>query len=382
MSSHVHTTYLSPPSISDSDIQAVTAALRSGWAAPVGPSIAEFEDLVCSQMGFRHGVALASGTSAIHLGLKFLGVQPGDIVITSTLTFAATAFPIMYLGAIPAFVDVDESWNMDVELLDSAIRALRRSGKTISAIIPVDLYGTPANYARLSEISKRHEIPLFADSAESLGSKLNNGNLSDYVSAAAVSFNGNKIITTSGGGMLLTDDVDFVERVKHWSTQSREPAPWYEHKEVGYNYRLSNILAALGSSQTSRLPEIVRKRRSIRDAYREAFLRIGAVEVQKDPEWGISNAWLSVALFDREAHTRIPTEVRLELASNGIEARPIWKPLHSQPVFSSSPAFLSGHADDIFGRGLCLPSGTDMSTDQIARVTRHVTSVLKRMDRS
>ena len=363
--------FLSSPVASEADLLAVEKSLRSGWIAPSGPDLKDFEASMAEYLGVNSAVGLSSGTAAIHLGLKYLGVGEGDVVLIPTLTFGATAFAASYLGAIPVFVDVDQSWNMDPEQTRSALDLLVSEGRAVAAAIPVDLYGSPANYGELLSLFEEFGVSVFEDAAEGLGGSFGSRKLGSSGRGAALSFNGNKILTTSGGGMLVTDDPEFAAKVRFWATQSREDFPWYEHEEVGYNYRLSNILAALGNSQLSRIDQTVARRREVRELYRTGLAELASVSVQTDPPWGQSNAWLSVVSFDLHSQPDAPTRVRLALEERNIESRPIWKPMHQQPVFADSRSFLSGNADSIYASGLCLPSGpaiTDSDIDEICSV--------------
>jgi len=361
--------YLSPPQATETDIDMVVAAMRSGWIAPIGPDLNAFEKEIAEQAGVKCAVGLSSGTSALHLILKYLNVGPGSEVIMPTVTFAATAFPVQYVGASPVFVDIDEtSWNLDVDQVALAIKTIRKRGGIVGAVIPVDLYGTPANYEDLMSLAAETGIPVIEDAAEALGSTHVNGRTGSFGDAGFFSFNGNKIITTSGGGMLLTNNQELAAKARYWSSQSRGSFPWYEHEETGYNYRLSNILAAIGRSQLARLPDIVVKRRQIRDWYRERLCTLPGVSVQDDPPWGSSNAWLTVAVFDHRRYAEAPKRIREHLETHNIESRPIWKPLHLQPVFSSAQSFLTGRAEAFFGDGLCLPSGTTLTIEDVDRV--------------
>jgi pyridoxal phosphate-dependent aminotransferase EpsN len=344
----------------------------------VGPDLTGFEQDMTEYLGVRHAVALASGTAAIHLALRYLGVQAGDAVLVPAVTFAATAFPVTYLGATPVFVDIDESWNMDPDLLRHAIHVIRRQGIRVAAALPVDLYGSPANYEAIGAALAEEEIPYVEDAAEALGARSDAGRIGAFGSAGVLSFNGNKIITTSGGGMLVTDDAQIAEKVRHWSTQSREQHPWYEHEEVGFNYRLSNVLAALGRSQLRRIDAEVAARRAIRAKYAERLCEIPGLSIQQDPSWGTSNAWLTVANFDPALHGDAPTRIRLALEAHNIESRPIWKPMHQQPIFADCPTFLTGAADRLFSEGLCLPSGSALDEADVDRVSDLVIDALLR----
>lgn len=370
--------FLSAPQATERDISAVVGSMKSGWLAPAGPDLVSFEQEMAEFLGVGHAVALSSGTAALHLGLKYLGVQAGDYVLVPTLTFGATAFAVTYLGAIPVFIDVDsESWNLDPTLVKAAVESLRAGGKRVSAIIPVDLYGTPCNYSELIQVCNELDIPMLEDAAEGLGASFGSSMLGTMGRAGVLSFNGNKLITTTGGGMLVTNDEAFASKVRFWSTQSRENFPWYEHEEIGYNYRLSNVLAALGRSQLRRVPSEVDSRRAIRELYRALFAELPGVEVQSDPSWGRSNAWLSVVRLDQSIYPDAPTRIREFLETHNIESRPVWKPMHQQPVFRENASFLNGKADAIFDDGLCLPSGTGLTSSDIERVASLVIQCLK-----
>jgi dTDP-4-amino-4,6-dideoxygalactose transaminase len=363
--------HLSAPVASDHDKQAVQDSLDSGWLAPFGPELVQFEEQMANYLGVAHGVGLTSGTAAIHLGLKYLGVLPGDVVLVPTLTFGATAFAVSYLGAEPVFVDADDSWNMDPEQTRLALESLARDGRRIGAALPVDLYGSPANYGELLPLFSEFDVPVFEDAAEGLGGDYGHQKLGGFGLGSALSFNGNKILTTSGGGMLVTNDGEFADKVRFWATQSREDFPWYEHEEIGYNYRLSNILAALGRSQLERIDSTVARRRELRELYRVGLAGLEGVHVQDDPPWGQSNAWLSVVAFNLNLYPDAPTRARLALEERNIESRPVWKPMHQQPVFAGARSFLSGKADSVYSSGLCLPSGpgiTDTDIDEICAV--------------
>ena len=361
--------YLSPPNIGQDEVSAVTVALESGWVAPVGPEIGRFETEIAHAARRNHGVALSSGTAALHLGLKALGVGQGDEVVVPTLTFAATAFAVCHAGAQPIFLDSEaESWGLDPELLGHLLAGRARAGKLPAAVVPVDLFGRTCSCQEITEICSEYEIPLLWDSAEALGAAYGDSPAGSFGNAAAFSFNGNKIITTSGGGALVTDDPEVAKRVRHWSTQSREPLPWFEHYEIGYNYRMSNVLAALGRAQLAKLPDTVERRRAIRSRYASALDAIAGVTVVADPSWGRSNAWLTMVVFDSELHPSAAERVRKALDASDIEARPVWKPMHSQPVFAEEEAVLSGVADRVSREGLCLPSGTCMAEVDLDRV--------------
>lgn len=302
-------------------------------------------------------------------------------MIVPTLTFAATAFPISYLGAEPVFVDVDESWNINPGLLEDAIRSTRKRGLKVGAVIPVDLYGTPANYSDIECVLSSENIPLIEDAAEGLGAETSGvmaRRAGAFGRAGVVSFNGNKIITSSGGGILVSDDTELIEKSRFWSTQAREDVSWYEHREIGQNYRMSNLLAALGNSQMRRIDDEVSKRRRIREWYADRFRSIEGISVQGDPAWGLSNAWLTVVRFDPKTISASPGSIQDFLESHDVEARRIWKPLHKQPVFSSMHSYLTGEADTIFSEGLCLPSGSGLSEEQVDFVANLIITAIKK----
>jgi dTDP-4-amino-4,6-dideoxygalactose transaminase len=361
--------HLSPPDVGQTEISAVVAALESGWVAPAGPEISLFETEIAASADRPHAVALSSGTAALHLGLRALGVRAGDEVVVPTLTFGATAFAVKYLGAEPLFVDCEpDAWSLDAQLLRGLFEERGAEGRLPAAVVGVDLFGRTCDYDALEQVCAEYGVPLVLDSAEALGGAFGSTPAGSRGRFAIFSFNGNKIITTSGGGALVTDDAEMASRVRKWASQSREPLPWYEHEEIGFNYRMSNVLAALGRAQLARLPEIIQRRRHIRDRYSGALQDVPGVTVMGDPLWGRSNAWLTTVTFDNDHYPAAAERVRKALDAEDIEARPIWKPMHRQPVFAHAHAVLSGVADRAFRDGLCLPSGTGMSDADIDRV--------------
>ena len=371
--SEINRLYLSPPNVTDTEVDAVVAALRSGWIAPLGPEVDAFETEMASFVGVAHAVALSSGTAALHLGLLSLGVKPGDEVVVPTMTFGATAFPVTYVGAAPVFLDIEsESWNLDPELLEVFLSRREKAGRLPAAIITVDVFGRSCDYAPILATAARYRIPVLADSAEALGATYGDRSCGSFGAASVISFNGNKIMTTSGGGMLLTDNAVIAEKVRFWATQSREDAPWYQHEEIGYNYRMSNILAALGRAQLSRLPEMIERRCQIRDRYESILSRARGVTVLSDPPWGRSNSWLTTIRCDPSLHPDGPSRIRKALDVVNIESRPVWKPMHQQPVFSRAESHLTGVADSIFVEGLCLPTGVAMTDSDVDRVAEIV----------
>lgn len=360
---------LSTPDVGPLEEQAVVRAIRSGCVAPAGPDLDDFEIEMAQRIGVDHAVGLASGTAALHLGLLTLGVQPGDVVITSTLTFAATANAIIYTGAEPFFIDVDEATgNMDAALLDLAIDSLQRSGERIGAVIPVDLLGKSADYTLIEEITARYGIPVLADAAEAVGATHQGRPAGSFGDAAAVSFNGNKIMTTSGGGMLLTNDRELADNVRYLSTQARQPVAHYEHTEIGYNYRLSNLLAAVGRAQLSRLDALIAKRRAVREQYLHWSTATAGIEIFGGVDDQDDNCWLTAILLDPQRYPESVESLIATMADHGVETRRLWKPMHLQPVFSKNRSLLSGAADRLYKHGVTLPSGSNMTEGQLERV--------------
>lgn len=360
--------HLSAPDVGFDEHQAVSRAMSSGWIAPIGPEIDAFETEMAHRIGVRHAIALSSGTAALHLGLLSAGVGPGMVVPTSTLTFAATANAIRYTGAVPFFVDSDPATgNIDPELLDEALVDLARAGASIGAILPVDIFGKAADYTRLEQIAAAHGVPLLCDSAESVGSTHQGRPTGSFGLASAFSFNGNKIMTTSGGGMLLTDDDDVAITARRLSTQARLPVPHYEHSEIGYNYRLSNVLAALGRAQLNRLDEMVARRRQIRSRYQDALAQVPDVTVLGSDDDRADNCWLTCLVLHDERRLTIH-DLGASFAAADIETRRLWKPMHQQPAFREHGSLQNGVSDRLFESGLSLPSGSGMSDDDVDRI--------------
>ena len=374
--------FLSSPDVTQAEEDALVRAFRSNWIAPLGPEVDALESELAEYTGRAHAVALSSGTAALHLGLLNLGVGPGDLVLTSSLTFAATANAITYTGAEPVFVDADESGNMNPALLEQALTTLRGEGHEIKAVVPVDLLGKTADHAAIGRIAADHGAVVLSDAAESLGATRDGKQSAAYGVAAAVSFNGNKIMTTSGGGALLTDDEEMAARTRYLATQARQPVVHYEHPDIGYNYRLSNILAALGRAQLDRLEEMIERRRALRVRYRELFAAVPGVEMFGEPS-GVDggptrdNFWLSSILVDPGTAGFTAEDLRVHLAGQDIEARPLWKPMHLQPVFAGRRAFTDGTGERLFTTGLSLPSGSVLDESSIGRVVESITSFLE-----
>lgn len=364
---------LSSPDVGELEERYVLEAIRSGWIAPLGPDVDAFERELADRVGVAHAVALSSGTAALHLGLLGLGVGPGDVVVTSTMTFAATANAIVYAGAEPYFVDCDlATGNMDPELLREALSGLRGAGEPVAAIVPVDLLGKCVDYAAILALSEEFGIPVLADAAESLGASFGGRPAGSFGRASALSFNGNKIMTTSGGGMLLTDDEPLARRTRYLATQARQPVVHYEHVDIGYNYRMSNLLAALGRAQLSRLDAMLARRREIREAYRTLVESIDGVEIFGGEADAEDNCWLTSIVIDPEAAGFSAGELRTSLAESRVESRPLWKPMHLQPVFAGARSAVNGNSERLFRTGLTLPSGSVLSEEQVGRVIRAV----------
>ena len=367
---------LSPPDVGKLEEEYVLRALRSGWVAPTGPEVTAFEQEVAARTGVAHGVAMSSGTAALHLALLGVGVGPEDVVLVSTMTFVASANAVLYTGAQPAFVDSGPDGNMDPALLEEAILDLRQRGCRVGAVMAVDLLGRVADLHTLGEICRRHEVPLIEDAAESLGSSLGGAPAGSFGRAAIVSFNGNKIMTTSGGGMLLTDDPQLADHARYLSMQAREPVAHYEHRLVGYNYRMSNILAALGRAQLVRLDDMIARRRQIRDSYRSAVEGIQGVSIFQGEGDVSDNCWLTALLVDPDVSS-VPAQTLLErLDEQGVEARPLWKPMHRQPLFSDAPAYVNGQSERFFSQGVTLPSGSRHGPEAIDWVCSAVREVV------
>ena len=367
--------FLSSPDITQAEEDALVRAIRSGWVAPLGPDVDAFEAEIAAFTGRDHAVALSSGTAALHLALIQLGAGPGTVVITSTMTFAATANAVVYTGAEPVFVDCDETGNMNPDLLEDALREQTALGRRVVAILPVDLLGKIADYPRIGALASEYGVPVLADAAESLGAVRDGRAAGKDGVAAAISFNGNKIMTTSGGGMLVTDDAEIAQRTRYLATQARQPVVHYEHVDVGYNYRLSNLLAGMGRAQLVRLPSMIERRRGWRRAYRELAASLPGVEVFGGSDGSAAGAvdhdnfWLTSLLVDEAASGWSATDLQLHLATLDIEARPLWKPMHLQPVFAGSTSYVDGTSEQYFSSGVSLPSGSALSDEQFERVT-------------
>jgi pyridoxal phosphate-dependent aminotransferase EpsN len=367
--------YLSPPHMGPEELGLLTEAFNSNWVAPLGPHVESFERELCQRVGTAHAVALSSGTAGLHLALSVLGVSRGDEVLVATLTFAASANPVTYLGAEPVFLDADpQTWTLDPGILEEELSEADRRGRLPRAVIAVDLYGQCADYQAIQALCARYDIPLIEDAAESLGSTYQGRSAGSLGSLGVLSFNGNKIITTSGGGALLSDRKEWIERARFLSTQARDPAPHYQHTQIGFNYRMSNLLAAVGRGQLRVLGERVEARRRVNAFYREAFRDLPGVSFQPEAPAGRSNCWLSCILVDPQLFGATRDEVRLRLEAEDIEARPVWKPMHLQPVFSRCRTRGGRVAERLFEQGLCLPSGSALTGEELHRIVTLVRS--------
>lgn len=368
--------YLSPPDVGAEELAKILEAIHSGWVAPVGPFVDALEAEVAAAAGRKWAVALSSGTAALHLGLLSLGVRPGDYVICSTLTFVATANAILYCGAIPIFIDCESNTgNMSATLLEEAIEKLSAEGKFVAAVVPIDFLGAMANYPKIVEVCEPRAIPVLVDAAESVGSSFRGRPSGSFGDVAIFSFNGNKIVTTSGGGALVTDDQRIAERVRHLAGHSREPAPHYQHEEMGFNYRMSNVLASIGVAQFQRLSNLVEARRSNRQKYRNLLSGVEGVSFLGNSD-NDDNCWLTGITIEADTAGFTSTDLSSYLNNRNIETRPLWKPMHRQPLYLDELAFLDGSADKLFRLGLALPSGSNLSPQQWARITEAIRGFL------
>lgn len=372
--------FLSPPHMSGNEMRYIGEAFDQNWIAPLGPNVDAFESTLSDYCGVKHAAALSSGTAALHLGLILLGVKRGDEVIAPTFTFSASINPIIYQGATPILIDSEpETWNMDPELLERAITDRVQSGKKhlIKAIVLVHLYGMPAKLDEIMEIAARYDIPVIEDAAEALGSKYKGKHVGTFGKFGVLSFNGNKIITTSGGGALISDDRGLIERCRFLSTQARDPAPHYQHSEVGFNYRMSNILAGLGRGQMEVIDERVRQRRSNYEFYKKNLQLFDEIKFMDEPTLDFfSNHWLTTIILDPLKSITNREVIQEKLEEHNIETRPLWKPMHLQPVFSGFPAYLNGVSEYLFTHGLCLPSGSYMSDNNRDRIIKAISVLL------
>lgn len=369
--------YLSPPHVSPRERELLLDAFDSNWIAPLGPQVDAFEREFAEKLGAAHAVALSSGTAALHLALLVAGVQPGDEVLTSTLTFAASANAIRYIGAVPVFIDSEwASWNLDPQLLEDELRERAARGRLPKAVLVVDVCGQCADWEPILSLCRQYEVTAIEDAAEALGATYRGRPAGTLADVGCFSFNGNKIITTSGGGMLVTENPAWAKRVRHLAAQARDPAPHYEHSQVGYNYRLSNLLAAIGRGQLAVLDDRITKRRANFDYYRRALGDLPGIEFMPEATFGRATRWLTCLQIDSQVHRISPAEICQAMADEQIEARPMWKPMHRQPVFAGCGVRGGQVADDIFRRGLCLPSGSSLSDWDRQRVVEKFRAAL------
>jgi len=371
--------WLSSPHMGGSEQKYVNEAFETNWIAPLGPHVDGFERDLASYTKTGYAAALSSGTAALHLALIMLGIEAGDEVICQSMTFSASANPIAYLGAIPVFVDSErETWNMCPELLEEAIKSRLEKGKKPKAIIPVHLYGMPAQMDRIMEIATKYEIPVIEDAAEALGSKIKGQAMGSFGLMGVLSFNGNKIITTSGGGALISNDEAFIKKSRFLATQARDAAPHYQHSEIGYNYRMSNVAAGIGRGQMEVLDTHIGKRRANFDIYKKELGSVEGISLLEEPEGYHSNRWLSTIVIDPQLTSGVTREkIASELHKLNIESRPLWKPMHLQPVFSDSFFFGNGVSEELFKDGLCLPSGSNLTNSDMERTIEGILKVFK-----
>lgn len=365
--------YLSAPDITGNEIKYVMDAFETNWIAPLGPNVDRFEQMLSEKIGVKSALALSSGTSAVHLALKYLGIQKGDEVFCSSLTFAGSCNPVCYEGGELVFIDSEpESWNMSPDALERALSESKERGKLPKAVIVVNLYGQSADMDRILPLCEAYGVPVLEDAAESLGAYYKGKSSGTFGYFGTFSFNGNKIVTTSGGGMLVSDDPDAIEKCRFWSTQAREKAIHYEHNEIGYNYRLSNILAGVGMGQLEQLDRKVERKKAIFEAYKEAFGGIEEIKMFPVPEWSQPNYWLTVLLIDQRSRV-LPKDIISALNGKNIESRPVWKPMHLQPVFKGCRYYphYSDHisvSDELFSWGVCIPSGSGLTKEDQDKV--------------
>jgi len=375
----VNRIFLSPPHMCGEELKYIREAFDTNWIAPLGPNVDAFEKELADYIGHdRRVVALSSGTAAIHLALILLGVGPGDEVICQSFTFAASVFPVSYVGAKPVFADSEkDTWNMDPVLLEEAIKErLAATGKLPKAIIPVHLYGMPAAMDKILEIAAFYKIPVIEDAAEALGAEFNSRRCGSFGDFGILSFNGNKIITTSGGGALVCKTEEEANKTRFYATQARDSAPHYEHSEIGYNYRMSNICAGVGRGQMLALEKHIERRKVIHRMYKKLLAQVNGVTVMDKPsEKYDSNFWLTCIIIQEQEAGFSREDLRQKLEAENIESRPLWKPMHLQPVFSNLPFYGNNTSENLFNTGLCLPSGSSLTDEDILHVTEVIKSI-------
>ena len=371
--------WLSSPHMSGHEEEFVAEAFKTNWIAPLGPNVDGFENDLAKYNNIKHVAALSSGTAAIHLALILLGIKENDEVLVSTFTFSATINPIIYQKAIPILIESEaDTWNMSPKFLEEAIIDRLSKGKKPKAILLVHLYGMPAKMQEIMEISEKYDIPIIEDAAEALGSKYDNQALGTFGELGIFSFNGNKIITTSGGGALVSDNKEYIDEARFLATQARDNAPHYQHSHIGYNYRMSNVCAGIGRGQMMVIDKRVQQRRAMYDYYNECFSQIEGISLLEEPsEHFFSNRWLTTILVNKEKTNGITREeIRLKLEEENIESRPLWKPMHLQPIFSVYPYYGDSLSDKLFEDGLCLPSGSNLNDDNLTRISKALDSIL------
>lgn len=370
--------WLSSPHMGTQEKVFVEDAFETNWIAPLGANVDGFESDITAYTGVAHAAVLSSGTAAIHLALIILGIGKGDIVLCQSFTFSASANPIVYQGAIPVFIDSEkDTWNMDPEVLEEAIKYYLSIGKKPKAIIPVHLYGMPAKLAAIKNLAQQYEIPIIEDAAEAFGSTYKQKPCGSFGDLSVLSFNGNKIITTSSGGALLSENKEWIEKARFLSTQARDSAPHYQHSHIGYNYRMSNVLAGIGRGQMLVLNQRVHERRANHHFYKESLESIPGISFQAEPNNCLSNRWLTCILVDPKKTNGISREdIRLHLEKENIESRPLWKPMHLQPIFADAPYFGTNVSEKLFEQGICLPSGSNLSEEQLMRVVTEIKKML------
>lgn len=366
--------WLSSPHMGDNEFNFVKEAFDTNWIAPLGPHVNGFEHDLEEFTGSKYAAALSSGTAALHLALIMLGVGPGDEVICQSFTFSATANPIVYLGALPVFIDSEaDTWNMDPILLEQAIKDGIAKGKKPKAIVPVHLYGMPAKIEQIMAIANRYDVPVIEDAAEALGSTINGKAAGTFGVMGILSFNGNKIITTSGGGALISDEEKFITQSRFLATQARDNAPHYQHSQIGYNYRMSNVCAGIGRGQMQVLADRVNQRRKVYEYYVANLSNLPGITFLPEPDGYFSNRWLTTILVDPEKANGIDREaIRISLEKENIESRPLWKPMHLQPVFQKYSSYINGISEQLFNTGLCLPSGSNLTENDLNRVVNNI----------
>jgi dTDP-4-amino-4,6-dideoxygalactose transaminase len=366
--------YLASPHMGGEEESFVKEAFETNWIAPLGPNVDAFEKEISELTGIKAAAALSSGTGAMHMALKYLGVESGDTVFCSSLTFAASCNPIIYQGALPVFIDAEpETWNMSPKALIKAFEHCEKNGVRPKAVIVVNLYGQSADMDAIKVICDKYKVPIVEDAAESLGATYKGRASGTFGAFGVLSFNGNKIITTGGGGMLTSNDEEAIKKVRFWVTQARDAARHYEHSELGYNYRMSNVLAGIGRGQLKVLKERISEKKNIYEAYKKAFAATPNIEMMPIAAYGQPNYWLSVMTLKEGSRVK-PLDIMLALEEENIEARPVWKPMHLQPFYKKYAFFSHGEegisvAEDLFNRGVCLPSDTKMTAEDLERVT-------------